>query len=517
MAHPAPCPELTRRRRPSWLAVAAGGLTAFASLAVPGFAQETDNLAPANAPWAGGASDYFWWAERFDRVRFTNPASTYYFVKDPVVAESFCYLPPVPPPLGSEIPLFGTLIPNGPAASPRLAPHVLDCFYPMLGSALADGELSRPIQAQLEAYQAEKYALQEQVRTRLAELKEAEPAVRERQLAELAEEQAPRFAALEARAEKLRAELQRLHPLGGPPEARREADEVRAQPGAYQPSAAELEADALQLAAFYQEGLSAPQRLLLREASSELWSDARGKPAGTEAGARWLFFSPELARIRLPANLPALLEKSIADYSTLKHALMGELRGLLGNRALAGPARTDALKQLAIDQAPRMSAVEALAEDIRRGLAGLPEAAGPAPAPALPADLAARISAYRRHRIEALQTLHDLLARPGKGSVADFTRTQGAILGDLNRENAEIRLAVGEYVRGTGRPGDRKSIDDLLRDFEGARQEQESQARFRDYQAAVLQPGLSRDQRRVLFDAAVTQLALPLPAGQRIR
>ena len=59
-----------------------------------------------------------------------------------------------------------------------------------------------------------------------------------------------------------------------------------------------------------------------------------------------------------------------------------------------------------------------------------------------------------------------------------------------------------------------KSIDDLLRDFEEARQEQETWAKYRDYRDAVLAPGLSPAQRRLLFDAAVEQLALPLPAGE---
>jgi hypothetical protein len=61
---------------------------------------------------------------------------------------------------------------------------------------------------------------------------------------------------------------------------------------------------------------------------------------------------------------------------------------------------------------------------------------------------------------------------------------------------------------------DRKSINDLLEEFENSRQEQEVWERYRDYQTAVLLPGLSPEQRRLLFAAAVEKLALPLPAGE---
>jgi hypothetical protein len=40
--------------------------------------------------------------------------------------------------------------------------------------------------------------------------------------------------------------------------------------------------------------------------------------------------------------------------------------------------------------------------------------------------------------------------------------------------------------------------------------------KYRDYQAAVLMPGLSAGQRRLLFDAAVEQLDLPLPSGEKV-
>jgi hypothetical protein len=98
-------------------------------------------------------------------------------------------------------------------------------------------------------------------------------------------------------------------------------------------------------------------------------------------------------------------------------------------------------------------------------------------------------------------------------SVEEFDRRQSALIGELNMERAAIREALSEYGRATNRPTDRKSVDDLLKDFENARQQQEIWDKYRDYQTAVLLPGLSPEQRRLLFGAAVEQLALPLPAG----
>jgi hypothetical protein len=59
-------------------------------------------------------------------------------------------------------------------------------------------------------------------------------------------------------------------------------------------------------------------------------------------------------------------------------------------------------------------------------------------------------------------------------------------------------------------------VNDLLKDFEDARQQQEQWDRYMDLQSAVVMPGLSPGQRRVLFDAGVEQLGLPLPAGKRV-
>ena len=53
-------------------------------------------------------------------------------------------------------------------------------------------------------------------------------------------------------------------------------------------------------------------------------------------------------------------------------------------------------------------------------------------------------------------------------------------------------------------------IEVLLVEFAYAFGQQERWERYADYETAVLQPGLSPEQRRLLFGAALTSLDLPL-------
>jgi hypothetical protein len=317
------------------------------------------------------------------------------------------------------------------------------------------------------------------------------------------------------------------------------------------------ETEAIRGAAFFQEGLSPGQRRLLLEAAMEL--EARVNPAlgggGAAAGKRLLSFSPETSRIPIRPDLEAPLEEKIGDYVSSKNALKAELRDALGSTNDDGrEARRAAMAKLAEAQAPRIARIEALAEEIRSGLAALPNPAGPPAPPTLPPELASRISEYRKHKVEVLKTLHAMLIAPTPGygatatpqkaapvdtgtgtmawmhdssttteirssdlgvSVAEFDRRQNDLIAALNKEEAGIRESLADYVQSAGGPADRKSVNDLLRDFEDARQRQEIWDRYSDYHTAVLLPGLSPGQRRLMFDAAVEQLALPLPIGIR--
>jgi hypothetical protein len=101
-------------------------------------------------------------------------------------------------------------------------------------------------------------------------------------------------------------------------------------------------------------------------------------------------------------------------------------------------------------------------------------------------------------------------------SVDEFDRLQAELIEGLNKEENSIREQLAAYELATHGRTDRKSINDLLRDFEDARLRQEIWEKYKDYQEAVMMPGLSAGQRRLLFDAAVEHLDLPLPAGEKI-
>ena len=544
-------------------ATGARGLTAaLAALASALTLAQSPGPAPPPAPSPPVESSEDLLYDKFDRARFNNGFSSHYYYTVPDSAEArLVYFPPVPPPLDADLRLLPPLA-AGPAAPAELEAFAGDLFYPLLAERLASDDLPKALRAELEAYRGAKADLQAELRARLDQLKDAEPAARERELAALATRQTPRISALENTAEKLRGDLQPTGLFGLPRDANpaqgivaREARGAEARPPW---DDWRRQARAVRLAAYFDKGFSPAQRRLLGEVALDL--DARadreaGSPAASAAD-RMLDFSPECARIPLLDNPPAALADKLGDFAARRTRLKAELLDALRQNSDASAGeRADALRRLAGRQEPEFAALEALAEDIRRDLAALPDPPGPPAPPALPAELAARIAAYRTHKVELLRTLYTMITRvpdkpaphPAKGNATtgapadggmpwlrdggestavkpenlrvspeEFNRRQNELVGELNQELAGIRASLSEYVRTTHRPADRKSINDLLNDFEVARQKQEIWDKYRDYQAAALQPGLSPEQRRLLFAAAIEKLALPLPPAERV-
>jgi hypothetical protein len=489
-----------------------------------------------------------------DRVRFMNESSSHYFRMRPVNAgPTVLFFPPILPSLGSEIPILPPLV-SGPKAPAELAGFVGDLFYPILGERLASNFLSGAMRTRLQAYRSAKEELQAELRAKIAVLTDDDPQLREQQLAAFAISQTPRITELELTAEKLYKDLQWSGPLGmlaavsdrkeAPPDTSR-ADEEK------DPTQIDLQSEAwnLRSVAFYQEGLSLAQRRLLLESAMEL---ERPPDAESQTG-RPIPFSPETARISLPPLLSEPMAAKIAKYLSVKGLLKTELMDALGKSRDAGNgAHSQDLAQLSGSQSSRFNELDIMAEDIRRDLATLPNSSGPPAPPSLPTDIAARISIYRRHKVEVLRQLQGMLAGGGPpsspagfsssdststaytwlhdgktrtevqvanlpGSVEEFDAKQEELIAGLNKELAGIRSDLSVYVRSTSPAMAGKSIDDLLNDFENARQQQELWDKYRDYRDAVLTPGLSPAQRRLLLDGAAAQLALPLPSGENAR
>jgi hypothetical protein len=392
------------------------------------------------------------------------------------------------------------------AVPTELANHVNECFYAPLSTWLtADGtgeKLSDALRSRLETYRATKVALQTELRAKIDLLRETDAASRLTGLEEFAREQTPRIAALEQRAEELRRDLA----VGGVAANSRHAGGT--------------DADALRWAAFFQEGFSPDQRRFLREAALEIESTAAGEP--------WLLFSPECARIRPFTDLSTELAFKVKTHQEEKNALKRELRA-----AVAKSASPATLTALAARQAPRIAGLERLAEDIRRGLVVRNDPTRRPDLSPLPAELNARIDAYRREKLDLQKAL---LARveqvsrnqPGtptdkrtadglasqqqeriREAIAAFTRSNQVRYTALEKCRDAIRSDLSRLSNAKGTPTSAPSADALLKKFSEALQQFEVWRYYRDYQIAVLQPGLSPEQRRLLFDAGLEKLARP--------
>jgi hypothetical protein len=527
------------------LIVAAGPLLAVLA-PHPAIAQSGAAPPASDRPDPAVTGDTIPWLDSFDSARFTNHAASHYYYPTPTPpAPIQIFLPPVPPPLGTELPALKPVV-NGVAAPAGLALFVSEIFYPMLAARMADDDLPKPLRQQLQLYRAAKEKLQNELWTKLDELKGATPTMREQQLAALAAAQDSRILAVETAADNLRTGLQETNLLGlvvKDPVGKENRDWRRWPGKDGSPADQQQTAAALRGAAYYEDGLSMAQRRILLECAIESGAAGNGSNAAEDG---WIFFSPATARVRMPANLPDPLKKRVAEYHAKKDRLKSELCDALRSGEAGSADQTEALRRLAAAQTDRWTELDGIAEEIRRSLTAASTLSEPPAPTTLPPEITARIALYRSHKLEVLRTLQAMLARPAvpgqtrtadkiegvrpagnepadppvvrqatlQEAVAEFNRQQIALIGELNTEEAGIRVALADYARTTGQPRDRKSVNDLLKDFERARRQQELWAKYQDYRTAVLLPGLSPAQRRLLFDAAIEKLDLPLPPGR---
>lgn len=444
---------------------------------------------------------YAWWAAVLGMI----PASE----AGPVV-----FYPPNPPALGAPLPTRDATAGRSRVPT-ELTSFISDPFYAPLSMRLAaenlEGKLSEALRGRLDAYRATKVAVQTELRAKIDLLRETDATARLAGLEQFAREQTPRIAALEERAESLRRDL------------------VAGNAGSPGGTSRGGEADALRAAAFFQEGLSSDQRRLLREAALE-------KETATGLDGPWFFFSPEGARVRPFADLTADLAAKVKAYQDGKNALKRELCS-----AVMKAPSTTALTELAVQQAPRFAALENSAEEIRRGLVAQKDPSRRPDLPPLPPDLDARIVAYRREKLDLQKALlarvEEVTKSPagsvhsthkpatgGEGTVAQqqervreaiaaYTRENSARYVALDKSRDAIRgdLARLSNANAKGTPASAASADALLKKFSEAMQQIEIWRNYRDYQIAVLQPGLSPEQRRLLFDAALEKIALTTP------
>lgn len=446
--------------------------------------------------------------------------------------------PPAPPVLGSSIPLrqpVPELELTG--ALHQLRFHVFDSFYAPLSVLLQSGDLPTERSSELDAYRAARQQLVTDLRASLKLALPLPAADRARELSALANRQVASLELLDLSAEKIHLALMRhvsvLHAI--------EWDNLRQQRGRH--NADSVIRDEFNLcfsAALFHEGLSIDQRLLLREAALEIMPRQT-----TVEDLGVIYFSPFTSRIRLPAATTPEIDAKVGAYLAKKSALKLQLRDELRAHDLNffTATRTTALKALAARQAPEFAALETLAEEIRVALAALPASEPPA-APALPETLARRLSAYLvaktdwqksmlrqvaawraklpglRIELAGLESVPHIEfkagpsgANPGAAdlaALAEFNRLQQAVYETLGRDKETLTAEIGRTL-GTATGGE-KSVDQLIAEFGTALGRLDTRLRYRDYETAVLQPGLSPAQRRLLFSAALEQLDLTLLA-----
>ena len=456
------------------------------------------------------------------------------------------FFPPNPPPLGRP-PARG-MPPGGRyPAPPELAAYVSEFFYPALGTRIVTKTLSAKQRTQLDAYRAAKLALQNELRTELDRLRPAEPAARLDALTALSQRQTPKVIELEKTAEQLRRDLvtgdnnwSALRQWHLSDKARRGFSPIEI-------------AQVMRAYAFYENNLLPAQRRLLREISIELVFAAENTAAAT-AAQPYMFFPPEPARVLLPDDLSAEVAMKVASYQTKKSTLKKELYDTVysADGATFGFLLGSPAKALAARQAGRLAELETLAEEIRRGLSAMPPPR--TERSPLPVELDARLSdmvaTYHRTQAETAAKIDAILLRskdlpmqanyrfegetlkflvvPTRGSRGgmpggnplpkiEAVRAQiAAIAEEYAAQIADmltVRAAIREELAQALALSKAEDIDRALLTGLRIANQRQAENSFSEYRTAVFEPGLSPEQRRLLFDAVVERLELPLPRG----
>lgn len=458
---------------------------------------------------------------------------------------NYLFFPPSAPPLDLVFPRLASARNSAPAASAELAPFAGEFFYPQLASRLHEHNFPSRLQSRLDDYLAARHRAQQEVREQIAAAPAGDPAARRRALQDFARRQAPRLAELERTAEALRDDLLlvdrdwsafRQWHLGDVGRRGFSPVEISGVVRAY---------------AFFHKGLSATHRLLLREISAEfLMAGETAEDAA--ANQRYLFFSPAYARVTLPDPLPPEVAAKVAAFQAKKAALKKELfEAVSAEEASHLPLLSNPLRSTATKQAPVLAELEALAEDIRWGLAQVgtekPQRERSDLSPALldrldqvmrdrtkaRQDADARFTAVIKrmrdrvpvivsYRFEGDTVRYGLASRRRGADVRPEEAAQlkpelDAIVADYNREMAELadrhealrREALAQAI--DRNPGAvEAALDKALRIIA----QRTAASAYDDYRIAVFEPGLLPEQRRVMFAAAIARLDLPLPRGE---
>jgi hypothetical protein len=435
-------------------------------------------------------------------------------------------------------------------APPELAPYVNEIFYPALAGRLVSKSLYTDIRQKLDVYHTSKIMLQRELRSQVDKLRDASAPERRKALQEFARIQTPKVVELEDAAEDLRREMVSTNLSWS---AFREWHLVDKERRGFSPMEIAM---VMRGYAYYKRGLTPPQRRLLREITLELYNAVDD---ASKAGLvlPQMFFSPEPARVMFPENIPQSLSTKIAGYQLKKSRLKKELYDNVN--AYDGSTFgfiSHSFGSLAEKQAPVFEELERLAEEIRIGLAELPQPEVIEESSPLPPLLAYRVANVMRDRAElereATSRADQVIGRryeidvrvraayrfdetgmkvavvPVRNPTTNSPKEESEILAkvqaeliaiaddfgrrlaQLLNEQEAIRREAAEFIHDTKRD----HVDAALFRANRLAIVKENEDAYRDYRIAVFEPGLSPEQRRLLFDRAVERLNLPLPRGE---
>lgn len=436
------------------------------------------------------------------------------------------FFPPAPPALGAEVSVAAA---SRRSSTPEvLRAFVTEPFYAQLAARVVhvSGEPDRKELLETEEFVRLDFflglrsALIGEIYERFDPILKLAPKVRPEAFASVAQAQQARFEEMEQTAEWLRKHLARTDSWDEHRRWRLNRGELQLP----REKTFVLEYEVVRAAAYYQEGFSPEQRWLIRELAIEM-NEAIATEGRLVESELVFFFSPDTARILRPRDAPVELEALIASYIAQKRRLKDELREIIyrSDAQLVPQLRAETVRELSGAQVGAIAGLEAVAEEIRTGIARLPDYRRFVGGVRLSAALEERLVAFsasakqieKDRNTYIVQRLRE--ERAGKtGGIdrealnATVVRARAAFeLEQSDRLMAHERMVDAlfadlaaalppeERVRLNGSP------EVAVRDFLERRNEQDGYA---DYDLAVLEPGLSAPQRRLLLGAALSRL-----------
>lgn len=433
-------------------------------------------------------------------------------------------LPPMPPSLAETQPDLPPL--SYPAI---LADYAGEPFFMAFGQLYFQRLLKPVLIERIEKYRRKRDAIVVELRTKLTNAESLNPNERHRLLGIASASQQEGLNALEAEAEAIRRDLASFD-RGKALAKRRDSEATDKTPGlrSYLTSL---------FAAHYDDGLSVDQRQLLHEIALHSLLTSSGQP---HQGA---FFLPASARLQWP-RLPATASNTLERFNALKTLLRDELiKTILSvSRSQRDAKHPLNHSRVAASQAPQFAELERLAEELRLSAAELPHPDQPK-ASEYPHDLvlmlANAMAAKSNFRHTSSRTIHELnrefapakfkvVIRQNQPTIEQLIDNKGnaedpspdvahsdrltAVNLQLLDEHQELtaklevaRLAVSRYRESLSDPN-APSVSQLSASIVRSHEHRENWHRFADYRTAVLTPGLSPAQRRLLFNAALRDL-----------